>query len=181
MIKVCKPFKTATRQSITQGFSDSHKANDFMSFYGDWLVAPFNAKVAVIRGVQNAEDIKVGDNSFLEGGCGIRLVSIEDPTISLVFWHCQDSFPVNVGDTVVQGQPVAMMGNTGFVESGGQYVSLDRRLLPPYPGTHTHITFGTETEYLDYSQFIDWSIPVSYDLKSVVMNLTAKILSWFKK
>jgi hypothetical protein len=181
MIKICKPFRTCTPACMTQGFSDAHKANDFASFYGDWLVAPFNCKIGVITGVQNAGDVVASGYPFLEGGCGIRMVSIEDSTISCVYWHCQDVFPVNVGDTVLQGQPVALMGNTGFVEAGGVYVPIDQRLIPPYKGTHTHISFGTQTEYMDFHTFIDYSIPIKFDLKSSIINLLAKIKSFLPK
>jgi hypothetical protein len=181
IMKLVKPFKTCAPDKLTQGFIEGHFANDYVSFNGDFLVAPFNCKITTIRGVQNYEDIKVGDNTYMEGGCGIRMTSIENPALSCVFWHCQTVFPVNVGDIVLQGQPVARMGNTGFVLSGGEVVSYDRRLVPPYPGTHVHITYGTEKEYFDFSQFIDWSIPVEYNLRETIINLLWKIVNIFKK
>lgn len=180
MIKLGVPFKGAKLQNMSQGFSQEHQANDWASYFGQFLVAPFNAKILVIRGVQNPQDIVVGDNSFLEGGCGIRLQSIEDPTLSMVYWHCQDVFPVNVGDRVFRGEPVAMMGNTGFVYSGGQYVSIDRRLIPPYPGTHVHWTMGINNAdgtytALDPHVYIDYNLEVSFDLLTTIQQLIKKI------
>lgn len=182
MIKISKPFKGATPQSITQGFKPKeHEANDWVAPYGTFLVAPFNARVLVIRGVQQASDVVVGDNGFLEGGCGIRLQSIEDPTFSLTYWHCQEVFPVSVGDVVMQGQPVAQLGNTGFVMSNGIVVPYDIRTKPPFPGAHTHISCGTQTKNMDYSTLIDYSIPINYDAVAVINALIKKIMEFLKK
>lgn len=179
-MRLCKPFKSATKQSITQGFWDQHQANDFASFYGDFLVSPFNGKIVNIRGVESANDVISGDNSFLEGGCGIKVQSAEDPTITFSYWHTQDAFPVNRGDIVIQGQPIAMMGNTGFVMSGTTIVPIDIRLKPPYPGTHTHITMGkTDSNgtytVMDYSSTIDWSILINYNAIATIKALIQKI------
>lgn len=181
MLKISRPFKECTPQNMSQGFiPKQHEANDFAGKWGTFLVSPFNAKVLVIHGVQNATDIVVGDNSFLQGGCGIRIQSIEDPTLSMVYWHCQDVFPVSVGDTVIQGQPIAMMGNTGFVESNGVVVPYDIRLVPPYPGTHTHWSMGTNNAdgtytALDPHLLIDWSISINYNALTTIQQLIKKI------
>lgn len=174
-MKLCKPFKTATPKSITQGYSPSHLANDFTSAYGTFLVSPFNGKVNVITG---AETITTNSNpSFeLKRGNGIRIVSIEDPTISVMYWHTLPFFPVKVGDTVLQGQVIAMMGNSGYVESNGIVVPYELRDNAPYLGTHVHITIGTATEYWDYSKLIDWNIEIKYDIittiKSIIQNMS---------
>ncbi|MCL4419568.1 M23 family metallopeptidase, partial [Patescibacteria group bacterium] len=106
--------------------------------------------------------------------------SIEDPTLSIMFWHTQQFFPVKVGDTVLQGQVIAQMGNSGYVVDGG-YVPLDERNKYPYRGTHTHISFGTETENLDFSKYVDFSIPINYDVittvKSIIQNITNFLLN----
>lgn len=112
--------------------------------------------------------------------------SVADPTLSAVYWHTQDVFPVEVGDYVNQGQPVAMEGNTGFVISNGVVVPYDIRLKPPFPGTHVHYTMGYTKadgsyEALDPSKYIDYSIPVSFDLKATIQNLINKIQSFLKK
>ena len=183
-MQISKPYKECVPSHLTQGFNSSHLANDWAYKFGTFLVAPFNAKVTVIRGVQNASDIVEGDNSFLQGGCGIRLQSTEDPTLSMVYWHCQDVFPVKVGDIVLQGQPVAMMGNTGFVQSGGQLVPYDIRLKPPYAGTHVHWTIGRQLgetyNPLDPSTLIAWGIPINYNVLDTIKFLLLKIRGFFK-
>ena len=175
---LCKPFKSATPQSITQGFSPEHQANDYASFYGDWLVAPFNCKIIAIRGIQEVKDLT--DSSFLQGGCGIRMQSIEEPTLSCTYWHCRRVFPVKVGDTVLKGQPVAQEGNTGFVMSNGSVVPIELRDSPPYLGTHVHLSFGTAEKNLDFSKYVDYSIPIKYDAKTALQAIINKILSFLK-
>ncbi|MCK9370874.1 M23 family metallopeptidase [Candidatus Dojkabacteria bacterium] len=176
MIKICKPFKSCTPNKLTQEFSEYHKANDYASFYSDYLVAPFNCKIATIRTTP-----KLDYSDFdLKAGCGIRMVSIEDPTISCVYWHCLPVFPVSEGDTVLQGQPVACMGNTGWVESNGVYVPINIRLFPPFPGTHVHLSISKNDVPFDFSKNIDWTIPVNFDLKATIQNTVNKILSLLK-
>lgn len=180
-MKNCKPFKTATKRSISQGYHAEHRANDFVSFFGDILVAPFNCKVIKIIGLENAADMA---KDLLREGCGIRMQSIENPDITAVYWHCQNVFPVSVGDTVLQGQPVAMMGNTGFVMAGGVVVPYDIRLIPPYPGTHLHYSMerkdGDGGLPLDPSDFIDYTIPVSFNLITTIRNILNKMVSVLK-
>lgn len=180
MIKCSRPYASCTLRDLTQGFSQEHQANDFASKYGTWLLAPFDAKVNVVTG---AEDISVYENnpSFeLKRGNGIRLVSIENPDISIMYWHCLPIFPVKVGDTVVQGQPVAQMGNTGYVVSNGVVVPYELRDKPPYLGTHVHLSFGTKVQNWDFSKFIDWTIPVRPDYDTAIKMIIKRILGFFK-
>lgn len=168
MIRICKPFRSATKASITQGFHPSHQANDFAGSYGEDLCAPFNATVANV--VESVEDQTIDANKDdLARGYGIRLISTDDPNYSITYWHTLPLFSVAKGDIVLQGQPIAEMGNSGFVVSGGEIVPIDLRTVPPYKGTHVHISFGRikpdgNYEALDYSQFIDWLIPINYDV-----------------
>lgn len=171
MIKIAKPYKTAKLSDITQGFNEQHKAIDWASKYGEWLVAPFNAKVAVIRSPDKLD----GTDFDLKAGCGIRLISIEDPTISFMHWHCLPVFPVEVGNTVMQGEEVAQMGNTGFVISNGIVVPYELRDTPNYPGTHDHSTMSIGEELVDYSKYIDWSIPVGTNILEKTMKVLQKI------
>ena len=181
MIKVCRPYKNATLQKMAQGFSTSHQANDFASFYGDWLVAPFNAQVA---SVVSAGPLSASTDD-LRRGYGMRLVSTEDPTVSISYWHCLPFFPVKKDDTVVQGQPVAQMGNSGFVLSGGSYVEVDIRTIPPYPGTHVHISMGQQSgdtyTALDMSKLIDFNIPIKYDVLTAIRSVLQKIINLLNK
>lgn len=173
----CKPYKNAKPSDITQGFSDTHKANDWVSAYGTWLVAPFNGKVVAIQGAD-----KLDSSDFeMERGCGIRILSIENPEIGFCYWHTLEFFPVKVGDTVLQGQPIAQMGNTGFVYSNGGYVLIKNRLDGNHPGTHAHISCGTQEEYFDYSKLIDWSIEVKYDLLTTISAVIQNIINFLKK
>ena len=178
---IVKPFKNAKPTDITQGFSDSHQANDFASTYGTFLCAPFNAKVLNIVTASNIET--TGEE--LRRGFGIRIQSIEDPTISMTFWHCLPFFACEIGDTVLQGQPIGQMGNSGFVLSGGVYVEVDIRSLPPYPGTHTHISMGQNIGGVyspwDYSKVISWDIPINYSVIDTVSFLLKKLASFLNK
>jgi murein DD-endopeptidase MepM/ murein hydrolase activator NlpD len=177
-MKIAKPYKTATLKDITQGFSDTHKANDFASEYGTWLCSPFNGKVDVITG---AEALSPQTPSFeLQRGNGIRIVSVERPEVSIVFWHCLPVFPVEVGQTVLMGQTIAQMGNSGYVLSNGTVVPYELRDNPPYLGTHAHISMGTAMEYWDYSALIDWSIPVGTNTLDAIYNTLKKIFNLLK-
>lgn len=180
MQKLCKPFKEYTKNSITQGFSANHTAIDFTAKWGTFLVAPFNCKITkVIDGGALSED-----TTYLERGCGIRMTSIEDPKVSVVYWHCLGTFPVSEGDLVLQGQPVAQMGNTGNVMSNGQYVPISARYIQPFLGTHCHCTLnldGDNAGFVDITEYIDESIEIKYDLKTTILSLITKIKSlWLK-
>ena len=179
-MKISRPFKNATKLSITQGFSDSHRANDFGGKFGEFLVAPFNAKVLNITGLESDQDTP--DMGTLSSGYGIRVQSIEDPTLTCTYWHCQAVFPVKKGDIVLMGQIIAMMGNSGFVLSNGNIVLEPDKLKPPYPGTHLHWSMGRqvgqEYTHLDPSTLIDWNIPINYNIMEII-GLYIKIISKF--
>ena len=181
-MKTVKPFKNATRNSITQGFHAQHLANDFASAYGDWLVAPWNAKVLNVRGPENLDGL-IDD---LQNGCGVKLQSVEDPSLTISYWHCLPIFPVKKGDYVNQGQVVAQMGNTGFVMAGDKIITVDQKLVPPYKGTHVHISMGqtdSAGNYTaqDYSKGIDWLIPVNYDLRTAILAILRTISNLLNK
>jgi hypothetical protein len=179
MIKICKPFKGYNKNLITQGFSLTHKAVDFTSSWGTFLVAPFNCKITGI-----VDGGKLGETSYIEGGCGVRMVSVEDPKISVLYWHCLSIFPVNVGEIVWQGKPVAQMGNTGYVLSNGNYVPIDKRFIFPFLGTHCHCTMninGSEQDGLvDITKYIDENIEIKYDLKTTISSIISKIINIIK-
>ena len=180
MKKISKPFKKCTPQSLTQGFSESHRANDFGGKYGEFLVAVCNS---IVVGITTANNIETSGEE-LRRGFGIRLQSIEYPTLSYTYWHCQPFFPLNIGDIVLQGQPVAMMGNSGFVLSNGNPVEISIRTIPPYPGTHVHWSMGQQIgqDYipLDPLSLIDWDIPINSDVITTVKIILIKILSFIK-
>ena len=167
---------------MTQGFHKDHQANDFAGSYGEFLCAPFNAKVVNVRAPENLDGLL----DDLQNGCGIRLQSVEDSTVSISYWHTLPVFPVKKGDTVIMGQPVAQMGNTGFVMSGSEIVTVDKKLTPPYKGTHVHITMGGTDSFgnylpLDYSSMIDWLIPVKYDTITTIQAFLQSIINILNK
>jgi len=181
MIKICAPFKNCKLTNLTQGFHKDHQANDFASSYGTFLVAPFNAKVANVTGAETFD----GKDDLLRNGCGVRLVSVEDPSISISYWHCQPVFPVSKGDTVLQGKIVAMMGNTGWVQQGPNLVPIDIRLIPPYPGTHVHISMGQQIPggmyaALDMSKLIDFNIPININWIEAISVILQKMIQLLK-
>ena len=171
------PFKGCKLNNLTQGFKlKDHEANDWYSTYGTPLVAPFNCKIVNIVTTTNIEST----GAELSRGYGVRIQSTEDPIISMTMWHCMPFFPVSIGDAVFQGGVIAFMGNSGFVLSGGEIVPIDIRTVPPYKGTHAHISLGqnnADGTYtpLDYSQYIDFLIPINYDLKSAIQSTLFKI------
>ena len=124
---------------------------------GTWLVPPEDCRVnRVITDTNFNEDL-----SSLSRGYGISLHSL-DGKRKYVYWHCMGIFPVNVGDIVKKGQPIAQMGNSGFVKSGGKIVSLEDRYKKPYKGVHAHVNFKIDNVSTDISKHIDWSLPVEY-------------------
>ena len=181
-MKILKPFKSATKASITQGFHSAHLANDFGGKFGEFLVAPFNAKVASITGIES--DADTPDWGSLTNGYGIRLISMEDPTLSCTYWHCQPVFPYKKEYYVDAGKVVAMMGNSGFVVAGGGIVEVDRKLIPPYPGTHVHWSMGTQVgdqyTHLDPSTLIDWTTPVNYSFLETAYLFVLSLTNYLK-
>lgn len=159
MDKICRPYKEAKQNQITQKFHSGHKAIDLHSKYGTFLVAPENCWI---------ERIITGDtfNDSLEDlsrGYGIVMKSVEYDREHFYF-HCLPIFPVNVGDIVKQGQIVAQMGNSGFVISGGKVVPIEDRLKPPFKGTHLHYALKVNDQTIDSLFHIDWNLPVRYNI-----------------
>jgi len=185
---ICKPYKSATKTNISQGFGvnpcsyqpNGHTGVDFCSSYGTPLVAP---ELCIVSNIIEAKKIS-SDESDLEKGFGIMLASKINPGVFYLYWHCLPVFPVNLGDTVTQGQPVAFMGNSGFVMSGGKTVAVDIRTIPPYLGTHLHAERFTEENgkriYTDITKYIDWNIPVNYDLITTIKFILTKISNLIK-
>lgn len=187
-MKVSKPFRNATQLSISQGFHAEHKATDFAGSFGEFLVAPFNSVVTKIRGIEslNSPELMNGEPSiYLRGGCGIGLRSIEDPSITISYWHTLPVFPVREEQTVLQGQVVAQLGNTGWVISGGKIVPYDIRYKEPFPGSHVHVTMGKieggTYRDIDYVPLIDWKIPINHDwitaTKAILQRISNLLLS----
>jgi murein DD-endopeptidase MepM/ murein hydrolase activator NlpD len=170
-MKLCKPYREANINQITQGYSSDHKAWDFAYKYGTFIVAMENCTV---ESIITAENIDQGWE--LERGYGILLRSIANPEVKYSYWHCQSQFNVKKGDIVLQGQVVAMMGNSGFCMSNGKIVLKEDKLKYPYPGTHLHLSAPKST--LDR---IDWNIPIEIDMITVIQGFLRSIINFLKK
>ena len=183
-MKICRPFKNASVLSITNGFSQEHQANDFSCKFGEFLVAVCNSKVLSIVGIES--DMDEPDMGSLSNGYGIRLQSTEDPTITYTYWHCQGIFGLKKGDIILQGQVVAMGGNSGFVLSNGELVEVDRKLIAPFPGTHLHWSMGKNNPdgtytALDPSKLISWEISINYSIIDTISLFLKSIFNFLKK
>lgn len=188
-MKYCLPYKEAQRKDIIQIFGinkadyqpNGHTGVDWTNNYGTWLVAP--EKVRIVKLV-TAEYL---DPSLapLERGFGVVMQSIENPDIFHLYWHCMAIFPVNTGDIIEQGQPVAQMGNSGFCISRGQVLPLDIRSIPPYRGTHVHWETYTllngEKYYFDNLQYVDYTIPINYKRLNAIHRTLEKIIKLLKR
>lgn len=182
---ICSPFKGATISSITQPFGNiqsdgkPHSGTDWAKGYGTWLVAPEDC---VVLSIMNATTISTYTDN-LARGYGIRMVSVANPNIHHVFWHCLPVFPVGIGDSVAQGEEVAQMGNSGFVLAGGQIVPVELRSFPPFPGTHLHqeIIDNQKGEFMDVVKYIDFSIPIKNDWLKEAMLVIMKIRNMFNQ
>lgn len=181
---ICKPFKTATLNSISQPFGvnpcsyqpNGHTGTDFCSIYGTFLVAPeFCEVVRIITDLNFNQDL-----TPLSRGYGILLRSKIHPNTTFLHWHCQPIFLVKEGDIVPQGQPVAMMGNSGFCMSSGVVVPVEIRTQKPYKGTHDHFEVRVDSEYVDPLLYIDFSIPIKFDVLTVIKETLIKISNILK-
>jgi hypothetical protein len=174
-MKICKPFFDASPNLISQKFGNiqpdgkPHTGLDIQPLNknrGAMLVAPCRVKITNI--VDNY-DLDSNDDEAIRHGYGIAMQPLEGnfpPDTFFLYWHCQGIFPVEIGQIVEMGQPVAQMGNSGYVMSGGMYVPIGQRNIPPYYGIHVHFEYfiGDSIEgrkYMDVLPLIDWTIPVS--------------------
>ena len=180
MLKLCKPYKNCQRNHIGQLFGNiqgfdgkPHTGVDFVSQYGTFLVAPELCTVQKIITDSNFNP----DLAPLSRGYGILLRSLVNPNVTFLHWHCNPVFPVNEGDTVAQGQPVAMMGNSGFCLSWGAIVPTELRTKSPFPGTHDHFEVRIDGQYVDPLKYIDWSIDIKYDIFTAIKEIINKTLN----
>jgi murein DD-endopeptidase MepM/ murein hydrolase activator NlpD len=167
---ICKPFKSATLNSITQGYSAEHEAIDFTAPYGTFLVAP---RKCVVQNIRSGVDW--GNKNEIELGYGIMLRDFSDTRVGYGYWHCLGQFPVEIGQIVEQGQIVAQMGNSGYVLSGGKYVPVDMRYIPPFAGTHVHYSMSIDNQLCNPLKYIDWDIPIIYSPLEAIQNILIKI------
>lgn len=186
---ICKPYKTASKNTISQLFGvnpqpyqpNGHSGVDFFAPYGTWLVAPELCKITNI--IDTPQKLNI-DLAPLERGYGIVMQSVSKPNTYYLYWHCMPFFPVEIGDTVIQGQEVARIGNSGFCMVRGEIVPLDIRNVPPYLGTHLHYEKFIEVNgvrtYFDVLPDIDWTIWNSNGVLDDIQKIINKILNIFK-
>lgn len=186
-MKLLPPFKGASPNNVTQGFTPKqHEAVDMSSSYGTPLVAPFKALIVHILEGHRLN----GDTQEVERGCGLLMTSVEDPTYRVAYWHCQPEFPVSIGQVVEAGTIVAFMGNTGAVYGDGHFYSVADREQEyvestpanlPKKGVHVHISMGIGdgtadgTKNVPITDYIDWTLPVNYDLLTAIWVTFKKI------
>ncbi len=198
MKSICRPFSEATSNLITQPFGanpnsiqpNGHTGIDIKpvnSNAGAILVAPCRVKITNI--IDNY-DLDAADEADLRHGYGIVMQPLEgnfEPNTFFLYWHCAGIFPVQIGQIVEMGQPVAQMGNSGYVMVGGQYVPLNQRTLPPYYGMHVHFEYFigdaiAGRKYMNVLPLIDWTIPLpKIGLLDTIQLLLNKISSLLKK
>lgn len=172
------PYKNCKKEHISQGFNQTHPANDFWfpNCYGTWLVAPENIKVKIL------EDATVLDGSTegLNRGYGLRMQSIEHPEVEYIYWHCLPIFPVNKDDIVLGGEEVAQMGNSGICYSQGILVALGDKLNGKHPGAHLHYEKYVNGVLVDSTLDIDWTKQPKGDFLKEMMMVLKKMLNLFK-
>ncbi len=174
-MKITAPFKGAHVGNITQGFHNNHKALDMAKphgTYGTWLVAPFPCKVIRVKSAMKFET----DAAFeLQQGYGVLFQSIEDITITCSYWHCLPFFPIEEGQILDRFAPMAQIGTSGWVESGGKLVPLKERTVFPFKGAHVHWSMP-----YDFAPIIDWLVPVQFSELTAISLTLKKILSFLK-
>lgn len=181
---ICPPYKNAKLSHINQYFNGViHNGVDWCpseNAIGTPLVAPENCIIDnIITEATVNEDL-----APLIRGYGIIMKGTTSNKFHL-FWHCLPVFPVGLGQTIKQGQIVAYMGNSGFCKRNNIYVPIEIRNNPPYYGTHLHqecFTFiNGQRVYEDPLIYMDFSIPISHDLKESIQIIINKIINMFKK
>ena len=184
---ICTPYKNAKLSDISNPFGahpewyggKPHNGVDWNAPYGTPLVAP---EYCIIDNVVTSENVN-SDISPLSRGYGIIMKGLSGKFH--LFWHCQPVFPVKAGQSVKQGEVVAFMGNSGFVMIQGKVVPVELRTKPPFPGTHCHQEIFTivdgQRKYEDPISYIDFNIPISYDLLTAIKVVLANIFNLLKK
>ena len=152
------------------------------------LLAPCKVK---IYNLIDGEVLMQNSDAEVSKGYGVLMKPLDTdfpPDTYFLYWHCRPVFPVNINDIVEQGQPVAQMGNSGYVMTGGKYIPINQRDIPPFYGTHLHFEYftdkfdGSGRNFMDVLPLIDWTIPVSNSgVLGAITTILAKISSILKK
>lgn len=182
-MKIAKPYKQCQPNQLTQGYGvniqsyqpTGHTGNDwaFANCYGTFLVAPEDVEVISLIDAKNISP----DLAPLSRGYGILMRSVKNPERTHLYWHCLPVFPVEEGEVCLQGEPVAQMGNSGFVTQGGKIVPISDRLKPPYYGTHLHQEIRIDGKYTDPFPWVDWDIEVQGVGLTTLQKIINKIIN----
>jgi murein DD-endopeptidase MepM/ murein hydrolase activator NlpD len=178
------PYKNCKIQQVSQLFKNGHQAVDWCpkNPYGTPLVAPCNGVVESIR-----TDTNIYDEFWAPFGKGYGIVIKDDDDQSYnLYWHCLQVFPVEVGERVTKGRTViAQMGNSGICYSDGIEVPLEKRLKPPYPGTHLHqerylLDGNNNKTYYDPLMFTDFGELVNPNMLDYIKKVVQKMIDLIK-
>lgn len=184
MTKLTLPFKGMKVASITQFYSEKHKALDIVNggsieSYGTPLCAPEKCKVLAMK----EGTFTPGNVGELERGYGIFLRGLETGLVH-EYWHTLPILPVNVGEVVARGRIVAFMGNAGNVFTAGVYVPISERGNVDKKGTHLHYEVmekyigGKKKNHKDPLPLLNWASEPKYtidDLKKAQKVVFEKI------
>lgn len=122
---------------VTQWFAENPKLYAFMGLNGHNGIDIVRPHGEEMYAVEDGEVVSVEDDP--KGfGMNVRIVSSrknQNGYYNLWVYGHNSKNLVKQGDKVVAGQPVALMGNTGFVVSGNTPFWKNN----PYAGTHLHI------------------------------------------
>jgi murein DD-endopeptidase MepM/ murein hydrolase activator NlpD len=136
------PYRENGKHLVVQGYysSFSHKTDialDFKMKTGTTICA---ARDGVVYDLYEGSNIGGVKNEYLDDGNYIMIRHKDDSRA--YYWHLKyQGVLVNIGDTVKQGQPIGLSGNTGFsafphlhfeiwgTTAGGQYTQLPVRFL----------------------------------------------------
>lgn len=168
-MKIGLPYSGCSQKHISQFFSSSHKAMDFCftGCFGTFLCAPNPCEVEKIVTDQTI------DNDYypaFEKGYGILLRDMTNRDITYLYWHCQQVFPVKVGQNVGKGEAVAQIGNSGYCVSGGIEVPLKNRGTK---GAHLHLEVRKNGVQVNPFDYFDWNDQPKFDvLKTISQFLT---------
>jgi hypothetical protein len=183
MEKIMVPYQGCNRSEVTQIFGinktsyqpNGHTGVDFAywGMYGKFLVAP---KRVIIKRI-------VTDNIFdgdyykdFEKGYGILMQDADDPTIQYLYWHCQQIFPVSVGDVVQQGEVVAQVGNSGFCTFGGEKIPLSKK--PSGLGAHLHFEKRINGKCVDVLPDIDFALQPKINGTQAALRIIQRIINF---
>lgn len=122
---------------VTQWFAENQKLYAFMGLKGHNGIDIVRPHGETMYAVEDGEVVSVKEDPA-GFGMNVRILATkknQNGKYNLWVYGHNSKNLVKQGDKVVAGQPVALMGNTGFVVSGNTPFWKNN----PYAGTHLHI------------------------------------------